>query len=731
MKTKLQHRLYTAMAGCMMVSAMLSESSAIELSDCVYPGNQPSYSAPDIQFLPDGETYAMLSPDGKRIIKYDCKTASEIDVILDIDNTRENKIDRIESYSLSPDGSKVLVKTDSRPIYRRSSSGRYFYYEIRSRLLKKLSDNHAYQQSPIFSPDGRMVAFVDSNNIYIKKLDYGTEVAVTTDGEKNKIINGVPDWTYEEEFDETCSMIWTPDNSTLCYLKYDETDVPLYNLPIYEGACSPNKEYALYPGTLSYKYPVAGQPNSRLTLHSYDIETRKNKSITLGNGAYEYIPRIYPTPAGDKILAVTLNREQNRMEIYSVNPKSTISSSIYVDQTPNAWIEPDAYETLMIMPQSFIISSSRSGYKHYYEYSYAGALIRQITSGDYDVTALSGYNAANQVYYMQSCRNGAVNRTISSIDKKGQIKDLSPARGYASAIFSPGMKYYLESYSSLSQAPSYTLKTAKGKAIKTFGDNTSYAQHYASLPQQELSTVEVDGTTLNIMIVKPANMASGKKYPLIINQYSGPGSQEVLNRWTPDWTRYFASQGYAVATIDPRGTGGRGRAFMDAVYCKLGLTEAADLIAATRKIAAYDWVDPDRIGIYGWSYGGYQALMCATSSNSPFKATVAVAPVTDWRYYDTAYTERYMRTPQQNESGYNTSAPINRIDNLSGNLLMMWGTLDDNVHPANSLEFISRMQMKGMYPQILVFPNQNHSINGCELRESVYQRMLDFFGTNM
>lgn len=233
------------------------------------------------------------------------------------------------------------------------------------------------------------------------------------------------------------------------------------------------------------------------------------------------------------------------------------------------------------------------------------------------------------------------------------------------------------------------------------------------------------------MIVKPANMASGKKYPLIINQYSGPGSQEVLNRWTPDWTRYFASQGYAVATIDPRGTGGRGRAFMDAVYCKLGLTEAADLIAATRKIAAYDWVDPDRIGIYGWSYGGYQALMCATSSNSPFKATVAVAPVTDWRYYDTAYTERYMRTPQQNESGYNTSAPINRIDNLSGNLLMMWGTLDDNVHPANSLEFISRMQMKGMYPQILVFPNQNHSINGCELRESVYQRMLDFFGTNM
>ena len=731
MKLKFPQRLHAVTAGFLICSALTSETYALELADCVYPGNVPTYSAPDIQFLPDGETYAMLSADGKRISTYDCKTASETGVIMDVDNTRENKIGRIESYTISPDGSKILVKTESSPIYRRSTSGKYYFYEIRSRLLKKLSDNHPRQQSPLFSPDGRMVAFVDSNNIYIKKLDYGTEVAVTTDGAKNSIINGVPDWTYEEEFGETCSMIWTADNSTLCYLKYDEKNVPLYNLPIYEGACSPRKEYALYPGTLSYKYPVAGQPNSRLTLHSYDIETRKNKTITLANGNYEYIPRIFSTPESDKMLAVTLNRDQNRMEIYAVNPKSTLSSSIYVDQAQNAWIEPDAYEALRIMPQSFILSSSRSGYRHYYEYSYSGALIRQITSGDYDVTALSGYDADSQTYYMQSCRNGAVNRTLSSIDRKGQIKDISPAQGFASAIFSPNAKYYLESYSSLSQAPSYILKSAKGKEIKNFGDNTAYAQQYASLPRQELSTVEVNGVKLNVILVKPANMSPGKKYPLIINQYSGPGSQEVLDRWSPDWTRYFATQGYAVATIDPHGTGGRGRAFMDAVYCKLGITETSDLVAAAKALAATDWIDADRIGIYGWSYGGYEALMCATAPQSPFKATVAVAPVTDWRYYDTAYTERYMRTPQQNESGYDASAPLNRIDNLQGNLLMMWGTLDDNVHPANSLEFISRMQMHGKYPQILVFPNQNHSINGCGLREAVYRRMLDFLNTNM
>lgn len=713
-------------------AAIAPQASAIELSDCVYPGNIPTYSAPDIQFLPDGETYAMLSADGKRIVRYDCKTASEIDVILDIDNTRENKIDRIEAYTMSPDGSKVLVKTQSRHIYRRSTSGKYYFYEIRSRLLKKLSDNHDYQQSPVFSPDGRMVAFVDSNNIFIKKLDYGTEVAVTTDGLKNKIINGVPDWTYEEEFDLTCSMVWTSDNSTLCYLKYNETDVPTYTLPIYEGACSPRKEYALYPGLLEYKYPVAGQSNSRLTLHSYDVDTRKNKTITLGNGNNEYIPRIYSTPDDCKILAVTLNRDQNRMEIFSVNPKSTLSTSIYVDKADKAWIEPDSYESLLISPQSFIVCSSRTGYKHYYEYSYSGALIKQITSGDYDVTSLYGYNPESQTYYIQSCRNGAANRTLSAIDRKGQVKDISPMQGYASAQFSPGMKFYIESYSNLSQAPAYALKSAKGsKEIKLFGDNSSYAQSYSSLPRQELTTVEANGVTLNVMLVKPANMVAGKKYPLIINQYSGPGSQQVLNRWNPDWTRYYAMKGYVVATIDPRGTGGRGRAFMDVVYCKLGLTEASDLIAATKSIASAPWIDENRIGIYGWSYGGYEALMCATSLDSPFKATVAVAPVTDWRYYDTAYTERFMLTPQQNESAYDLSAPINRIDQLHGNLLMMWGTLDDNVHPANSLEFISRMQMKGLYPQILVFPNQNHSINGCELREAVYKRMLDFFDSAM
>lgn len=725
-------RLNNAIIAALISSAYIAPSlSASELSEFVYPGNQPTYSMPGLQFLSDGETYTMLSDDGKRIVKYDNKSAAEIEVIFDVNNTRENKIERIDSYTMSPDGSKILIKTDSRPIYRRSSTGQYYFYEIRSRLLKKLSDNHPRQQSPLFSPDGRMVAFVDSNNIYIKKLDYGTEVAVTTDGIQNRIINGVPDWTYEEEFGETCSMAWTPDNTTLCYLKYDESAVPMYNLPIYEGACNPHKEYALYPGTLSYKYPVAGQPNSRVTMHSYDIETRKNKDIALGNNSFEYIPRIYSTPDASKVFAVTLNRDQNRMEIFAVNPKSTVSTSLYVDQTANAWIDPDCYETLMIMPQSFIISSSRSGYKHYYEYSYAGAMIKQITSGDYDVTDLMGYDADNQTYYIQSCRNGAVNRTLSSVDKKGQIKDLTPAQGYASAIFAPGMRYYLESYSSLSQAPTYALKTSKGKIVKTFGDNSAYAGAYASALQSELSTVNVNGTTLNIKLVKPSAMQPGKKYPLIINQYSGPGSQEVLNRWTADWTAYFAMNGYVVATVDPRGTGGRGRAFMDIVYGRLGLTEASDLIAAARAIASADWIDETRIGIYGWSYGGYEALMCATATDSPFKATVAVAPVTDWRYYDTAYTERYMRTPQQNESGYDASAPLNRIDNLNGKLLMMWGTLDDNVHPANSLEFISRMQMKGLYPDILVFPNQNHSINGCNLRENVYQRMLDFFNSNL
>lgn len=716
------------------VGAVLSASAASSIRAYTYPGNRPD-QAPAMQFMPDGQTYVTLSEDGTKLVMHDVRNGKETGILVDAATTRENQISTIDDFKLSPDASKVLLQTAPEKIYRHSVKASYYVYEVRSRILKPLSTVHKRQQAPLFSPDSRMVAFVDSNNIFIKKLDYGTEVAVTRDGKVNRVINGVPDWTYEEEFTTTCSMAWAPDNLTLSYLRYDETEVPTYTLPIYSSACHPIKEYELYPGVKSYKYPVAGQPNSRVTLRSYNVETRKDWSVPLPTkGAVEYIPRIAYGPTADALITVTLNRDQNIMEVFSINPRSTVGKSIIVEKNAGAWIEPNSYEQLAVLPSGIVMQSSRSGFNHLYEYSYTGELKRTITSGDWDVTAFYGYDPALDSYYFQSTKAGAANRVISRVDSKGRITDITAATGTAEGVFSDDMKYALVTYSSCEKAPEVAVCEAKsGKPLVTVVDNKSYVSQYAGLTSREFITVKgATGETLNAMIVKPAGLTPGKKYPVIVNQYSGPGSQAVLNKWDADWTLWFAQQGYAVVTIDPRGTGGRGRKFMDVVYRKLGEDAAADLVAAVGNLAAtYPWMDKERVGIYGWSYGGYQALMCATEAGNPFKAAVAVAPVTDWRFYDTVYSERYMLTPGQNPEGYLSSSPLERLSNLQSRLLLMWGTADDNVHPANSLELLSRLENAGKWADVLVFPNSNHSINGCNLRATLYERMLRFYKDNL
>lgn len=709
----------------------LYAEAASGLADYVWPGNRVP-AAQEMVIMPDGVTYASTSADGKRITLHDMASGKETGVLFDSDASRESKLKSFESFSLSPDGGKLLILASSEGIYRRSIRGQYYVYEVRSRILRPLSEGHKVQQSPLFSPDSRMVAFVAGGNIYIKKIDYNTEVAVTKDGAPGKVINGVPDWTYEEEFATTCSMAWSPDSQTLSYLRYDESAVPLYRLPLYEGACDPMKQYALYPGELTYKYPVAGEPNSRVTLRSYNIETRKDWGINLPGSQIEYIPRIAFGPGADKLIAVTLNREQNRMEVYAVNPRSAVASSIIVEENTNAWLNPATYEDIALLPHAIVLQSERTGFNHLYEYTYEGALQGAITSGDFDVMAFYGYDSAKQQYWIQSTKSGPANRVVSRVDAKGKITDVTSAVGTGSAEFGPGMKMAVVTHSTAIDAPTVTVRDSGGKVLRTVTDNKAYAAKYASDPQREFFEINAGATTLCCMMVRPANFDPTVKYPVIINQYSGPGSQQVLNVWNPDWTLWYAKQGYAVITIDPRGTGGRGRSFMDGVYRRLGQLETTDLISATRKLCAeYSWMDVDRIGIYGWSYGGFEALMCATEPGTPFKATVAVAPVTSWRLYDTAYTERYMLTPGQNPDGYDRCAPLNRVHDASGSILLMWGTADDNVHPANSLEFVARLESLNRWADILVFPNQNHLIKGCSLRETVYARMLDYFNKNL
>ncbi len=721
-------RIICALMSVLVSTVAMAVSDVEAIKKYVYPQNMAASPA-EYVYMPDGVTYLSLSDDCKRIVKYDIKTGNELETVMDAGNTRGCRIDDIDGFCLSPEGNKLLVYTDKTMIYRRSYKASYYVYEIKRNMLVALSEKFSHQQSPLFSPDERMVAFVAENNIYLKKLDYNTEIAVTTDGVKNEVINGVPDWVYEEEFTTDCSLAWAPDNMTLCFIKYNESTVRNYSFQLYKGACNPLEQYEFYPGQFTYKYPVAGERNSVVSVNSYDIETRKIKKIDLPDSRIEYIPRIAYGHAPERLVVTTLNREQNRMEIYLVNPKSTVAKSVYVEES-TSWIAPETYETIKYYPEYFVMNSDKSGYSHLYQYSYSGNLIKQITSGQYEVTDFYGFDEIGNVYF-QSTITGELNRVVSRMDKKGNIVHLSPEKGTSTADFSPFMNYAMLSYSDIETPPSYKIVSSKGKEIRMVENNAAYASEYVELPNKEFITIESDGIMLNATILKPKGFDPSKKYPVIMTQYSGPGSQQVRDRWQIDWDYYAALHGFIVVCVDGRGTGFRGNEFERIVYKRLGHYETIDQINAAKYIASLGFVDSKRIGICGWSYGGYETLMAVSNEESPYAAAVAIAPVTDWRYYDTVYAERYMLTPQSNEDGYNAGSPIENAGKLSCRLLLISGTADDNVHFQNTVEYVSQLQLAGQLCDMLIFPNMNHSINHCNARALVYAKMLDFFNRNM
>lgn len=679
-------------------------------------------------FMPDGLSYLLITDGGKCIKRYDTATGKETETVLDLNDTRETTISSIEGFSISPDASMILVWRNATNVYRTSFTAEYYVFNVKRNILLPLSTEHPRQMSPLFSPDNRIVAFVADNNIYMKKLDYNSEVAVTTDGERNKIINGVPDWTYEEEFNTVTSMTWSPGSDMLCYLKYDESRVPLFSFPLYQGACEPSDEYAFYPGSYSYKYPVAGETNSRVSVHSYDVDTRKTKLVELSAPGIEYIPRITYVPGG-QLFITTLNREQNRMELFSANPRSTVVKSILVENS-KTWIDPLAYEDMTIEEQSFVVISSRTGFNHLYRYSFTGQLLSTMTRGEWDVTAYYGID--NQgTYYYQSTRNGAVNRTVTCVNRTGVESTVGQYDGTTSLLPSASFNFFVMNYSSVDTPPAYTLYNSKHKKLHTLQDNADAARRYASAGRCEFITVNTNGTELNASIVKPSDFSSSCRYPVIMWVYNGPGSQQVLNKWSIDWQQAAADEGFIVVSVDGRGTGGRGRAFQDIVYQNLGYYETIDIVNTAHYLSSLPYVDGARIGVAGWSYGGYESLMCAQADNTPFAAAVAIAPVTDWRYYDTVYTERYMNTPQANIEGYLESSPVLHTTKLNCPLLLMAGTADDNVHMSNTIEYVSHLQASGKLCDMLLFPNMNHSIYGCDSRSLVYANMLRFFKNNM
>lgn len=705
-----------------------SQVKSSDIAPYVFPANIIK-SPKAFSYMPDGLSYLSLSDNHKMIVRYDTEKGVALDTIINVSKTRETTIDEITGFIISPDGSKLLVYKDVEPIYRRSFEAGYYVFEIKRNILRPLSKQFKKQRAPLFSPDSRMVAFVAENNIYIKKIDYDSEVAVTVDGKRNSVINGVPDWTYEEEFMVKSSMAWAPDNLTLCFIKYNEKDVNTYSFPLYGGACDPTEDYALYPGEYTYKYPKPGTKNSSVSVHSYDVDNRKIKDIQLNSDNIEYIPKIAYANNAESLVIITLNRAQNRMEFLLANPKTTITKSLYADES-KSWINEVCYNDVRFYKDCFVVSSARSGYNHLYKYSYNGVELSQITNGEYDVLKYYGNDAKGNHYY-QSTKTGAINRIITRKDTKGKEVDITPLQGCASAVFSPAMNYYMVNYSDVNTPPSYTLFDIQSKKLRILEDNASIGKKYGSLPKREFFEMISDGNILNGYMIKPTAFDASKKYPVIMTHYNGPGSQVVLNKWSVDWENYFATHGYIVVCVDGRGTGGRGQAFQSVVYKRLGYYETIDQLAAANHVSSLPYVDSERIGIYGWSYGGYETLMAISHDKSPYSAAVAIAPVTDWRFYDTAYTERFMMTPQENEEGYRESSAMNKVNKVNCPLLIMSGTSDDNVHVSNTMEYVSQLISNGKYCDMLLFPNMNHSIYHCGSRAVVYAKMLDYFNRNL
>lgn len=680
----------------------------------------------------DGVHYYAATNGNTRIVKCEYRTGYEVDTLFDVKTARECDLKSFDGFSLSPDEKHLLIYADSEPIYRRSFKANYYTFEIRRNLLKPLSEG-GKQQVAVYSPNGRMVAFVRDNNIYIKKLDYGTEAAVTRDGEQNKIINGAPDWVYEEEFAMTSTLQWSPDDATLAFVKFDESQVPLYSFQLYEGYCPALPEYRFYPGSFAYKYPVAGETNSQVSVYTYTVDTRALKKMNLPLTADSYIPRIQFTPDPNRLAVVSLNRTQNQMDIYTVNPKSGVSK-LLLRETDKAWIDEPILDNIAFYPDFFIIASCRSGYQHLYRYNYNGTLARQITRGEWNVSNFLGYDAQSGSYFYESNQEGALYKAIYKMNAKGVETKLSTLKGTNTAEFNPSCTYFINRYSSIDEPLVVTVCDARGKTLRTLEDNASLKALAAQsgLPQKEFFTcANAAGDLMNGYILKPANFDPSKRYPVVMSQYSGPGSQSVLDDWKVDWEYYLANQGFIVACVDGRGTGGRSRAYETAVYMQLGKYETEDQVAGAEYMSTLPYVDGNRIGIYGWSYGGYETLMAMSTGNGIYRAGVAIAPVTDWRYYDTIYSERFMRTPQENGDGYRQSAPITHAANLKGSLLIVSGTADDNVHYLNTLQYSAALVEAGIQFDSQIYTNKDHHIRGCNTRHHLYTRVCNFFSDKL
>ncbi|HET8885884.1 MAG TPA: S9 family peptidase [Salinimicrobium sp.] len=709
------------------ISSVTAQNRKVTLEE-IWNGTFSQEYLDALESLQNGEEYAILNFDRKNrstsIDVYSYKTGEKTRTLVNSNDLKE--IAFFSDYSLSDDESKILLATNVERIYRRSSRGIYYIYDTTDKSLKKLYEEPV--QEPTFSPDGSKVAFVHENNIFVKNLKDDTLVQVTSDGEKNKIINGITDWVYEEEFSFVRAYEWNTDGSQIAYIRFDETEVPEFSMDVYGQD--------LYPSQEVFKYPKAGEKNAIVSLHTYNLNSKKTDKVNLDNYKDFYIPRIKWTNDANTLSAQILNRHQNNLDLLFVDTRTNKAKTVlnevdeaYVDITDNLTFLKD---------NSFIWTSEKNGWNHIYYYDKTGKLINQVTDGQWAVTNYYGFNPDSKTVFYQSTENGSINRDVFSIGINSKNKKrLTTKTGQNSADFSADYTYFINTFTSASTPYEFTLHSAKnGKLIRKIKDNQKLLEKIADydFAPKEFSTIQVNGNDLNMWMIKPTNFDAEKEYPLFISQYSGPGSQEVSNVFmgaNDYWYQLLANEGYIVVAIDPRGTGLKGSEFKKVTQKELGKYELEDIIQSAKQLGERPYIDAERIGIWGWSYGGFMSSNAILKGHDVFSMAIAVAPVTSWRFYDSIYTERYMTTPQENPSGYDENSPINHVELLEDPYLLVHGSGDDNVHVQNTMRMIEALIQANKQFDWAIYPDRNHGIYGGNTRLHLYTKMTNFIKENL
>lgn len=708
------------------ITLMLGQQIDLQTKDIVSTNFRPE-RLESIRSLNNGSQYTTLSVDMERrkaTIYLNHFSGKKEKTIL-VQTAPEKRIPFFTAYAFSKNETKLLLETDMDPIYRRSKQAVYWIYDRATKTTSLLFPEKV--QEPLFSPDGQYVAFVFRRNLYIKDLKNDSLKQVTFDGNFDTI-NGITDWVYEEEFGFVRAFDWSPDSSHLVYMRFDESEVPLFSMDIYAQDT--------YPFPYAFRYPKAGENNSKVQLMVYDLNNERSKEISFGSDDPYYIPRLKYVGGSHGLLVQTLNRHQNHLKLWRINPLQN-KRTLILEEKDEAYLSIQD-QNKFLADGSFLWLSEQDGYNHIYHYDNNGKLLNQLTRGPWEVTTLYGMDQKKGEIFYQSVENGSIGRGIFALKLKTKKKrNLGHDKGFNGATFSKDYSYFIHSYSDEKTPPKYTLnQTKNGQKLKVLLDNQPLQKKMEpyNLPTRTFSSIEINGETLNMYLLKPKNFDPSKKYPVLLYQYSGPGSQQVSNRWGGQrdlWHKMLTQKGIIVACVDGRGTGFKGARFKKSTYLNLVKYETLDQIAFAKALAEMPFIDSERIGIWGWSFGGHMASHCLLTGQETFSMAIAVAPVTNWRFYDTIYTERFMRTPEENPSGYDLNSPINYADQLEGKYLIIHGSGDDNVHVQNTMRMVEALIQADKQFEWMIYPDKNHGIYGGNTQKHLYTKMTTFILNNL